>query len=57
MPFLDKEFFGIKYPFPVCARPTLLKKGDCLNCSVEQFCAAPEKLIGKEKIDDVPTTH
>jgi hypothetical protein len=46
----QKEFFGMKYPFKECARPRLLWKrtgekdhSACLNCSVEQFCEAPEK--------------
>jgi hypothetical protein len=44
----QKEFFGMKYPFKECARPELLKKikmkkYSCLDCSVEQFCASPEK--------------
>jgi len=48
MPFLDKEFFGMKYPFPHCARPELLKERRCLGCAVRRFCEAPEKLSGKE---------
>jgi len=48
MPFLDKEFLGMKYPFPECARPQLLKRRRCLDCSVRRFCEAPEKLTDKE---------
>ncbi len=51
MPFLDKEFFGMKYPFPECARPQLLKMRKCLNCSVRQFCEAPEKPTDKDVLD------
>lgn len=39
----QKEFFGMKYPFKECARPALLKSDSCLDCSVRQFCEAPEK--------------
>ena len=39
----EKEFFGMKYPFKECARPALLKSDSCLDCSVRQFCEAPEK--------------
>ena len=48
MQFLSKEFFGMKYPFPECARLQLLKMQKCLECSVRQFCEAPEKLTDKE---------
>ena len=37
------EFYGMKYPFKKCARPALLKMERCLDCSVRQFCEAPEK--------------
>ena len=56
MPFLDKEFFGMGYPFPECARPQLLKTERCLDCSVRIFCKAPEKRITKE-VKDVPATR
>ena len=42
--YRNKEFFGMKYPFEKCARPALLKKKSCADCSVERFCEAPEKL-------------
>lgn len=37
------EFYGMKYPFKKCARPGLLKKGHCKDCSVRRFCGAKEK--------------
>lgn len=40
----QKEFFGMKYPFKKCARPALIKKKLCLDCSVSRFCEAPEKI-------------
>ena len=42
-----REFFGMKYPFKECARPALLKEKGCLDCSVERFCEAPEKMKSK----------
>ena len=43
--FLNKEFWGMKYPFKDCARPELkrLHKNACKQCSVESFCKAEEK--------------
>ncbi len=41
----QKEFFGMKYPFKRCARPVLLKRKSCRDCSVKQFCEAPEKEV------------
>lgn len=38
------EFYGMKYPFKECARPALLKKKLCKDCSVERFCEAKEKV-------------
>lgn len=38
------EFYGMKYPFKKCARPALLKKKLCKDCSVERFCKANEKI-------------
>lgn len=46
-----KEFFGMKYPFKKCARPALLKKELCVDCSVECFCEAPEKLSNNQQKD------
>lgn len=40
----QKEFFGMKYPFKTCGRPVLLKLKRCVDCSVNNFCEAPEKL-------------
>lgn len=40
----SKEFFGMKYPFKECARPALLKRKECLDCSVRRFCEAKEKV-------------
>ena len=41
---MEKEFFGMKYPIKECARPALIKRKLCLDCSVERFCEAPEKI-------------
>ncbi len=43
-----KEFFGMRYPFTKCARPALWKNGECLDCSVREFCEAPEKRENRE---------
>ena len=40
----QKEFFGMKYPFSKCGRPALIKMDRCLECSVREFCEAPEKV-------------
>ncbi len=38
-----KEFYGMKHPFSKCERPVLKGTNRCLDCSVRQFCEAPEK--------------
>ena len=44
-----RQFWGMEYPFGRCARPKLLEMKRCLECSVRQFCEAPEK-INKEAV-------
>ena len=36
-------FYDMEYPFKECARPVLLKMGNCLRCSLRQFCGALKK--------------